>query len=106
MYEKILLHEPEVPDTVNSKLRHLIQKLLMKNAYQRLGSGAGGANQVKNHPFFKGKLSWQDLAEQRLDPPYKPNIDGRFDTSNFDNFSGDEWSSGDDDEEIEYNSHH
>ena len=106
MYEKILVHEPDFPDTVNSKLRHLIQKLLEKNAYQRLGSGAGGAVQVKNHPFFKNKLSWQDLAEQRLDPPYKPNIDGRYDTSNFDNFSGDEWSSGDDDEEVEFNSHH
>ena len=53
MYEKILVHEPEFPKDINSKLRHLIQKLLEKNAYQRLGSGAGGARQVKQHPFFK-----------------------------------------------------
>ena len=108
MYEKILEHDPDLTDVVNSKLRHLIEKLLEKIPYKRLGSGAGGANQVKNHPFFKGKLRWQDLAEQKLDPPYKPNIDGRFDTSNFDNFSGDEWesSAGDEDDDVELNSSH
>merc|ERR1712176_979163 len=89
MYEKILVHEPSFPSNINSKLRHVIQKLLDKNAYQRLGS-AGGARQVKQHPFFKNKLNWNDLENYKLEPPYKPNINNNFDTSNFDHFSDDE----------------
>ena len=53
MFEKILAHEPEFSDHVPAKLRNVIGKLLDKNAYQRLGAGAGGAEDVKKHPFFK-----------------------------------------------------
>ena len=109
MYEKILVHEPEFPAEmkINSKLRHLIQKLLEKNAYQRLGSGIGGSRQVKLHPFFKTKLDWDLLYDQKIDPPYIPNIDDNFDTSNFDHFSDYEESSDEEDlENIDLNSHH
>jgi len=106
MYEKILVHEPEFPKDINSKLRLLIENLLQKNAYQRLGSGAGGvgSRQVKQHPFFLKKLAWKELEAQRLEPPYKPNIANKFDTSNFDQFSNSDYEESSEDEDLE--AHH
>lgn len=69
----------------------LVLKLLHPNPAKRLGSGAtvAGANQplsgaraVKAHGFFDD-LSWSDLLKMKLEVPYKPQIDGGYDTRNF-----------------------
>ena len=53
MYEKILTSPVKYPRTVSRTARDLIDKLLKKNAYQRLGAAPNGATFVKRHPWWK-----------------------------------------------------
>ncbi len=46
----------------------LIVKLLNRNPQRRLGAGPQDAEEVKQHPFFKG-LNWEDAKERKLVPP-------------------------------------
>ena len=64
------------PDLTSSKLfspeaADLISKLLIKDPRQRLGSGAGGAEDIMNHPFFKG-INWDAIQQKRTAPPFTP----------------------------------
>ena len=48
---------------------------------ERLGSG--GANEIKQHPFFQG-LNWDTLREST--PPWVPELEGDCDSNHFDKF--------------------
>ena len=63
--------------------RDLIRSLLHKNPAKRLGNLNGGAEDVKNHPWFKG-FDWEALKKRKTDVPYVPYIESEDDTSNFD----------------------
>jgi hypothetical protein len=41
------------------------------NPDKRLGSGPGGASEIRSHRWF-AKLDWQALEERRLTAPLKP----------------------------------
>lgn len=49
----------------------------------RLGSGEADAQEIKSHPFFH-EISWTDLEESKLAPPWVPNVANSLDTSLFD----------------------
>ncbi|XP_057482092.1 probable serine/threonine protein kinase IRE isoform X1 [Actinidia eriantha] len=53
---------PRVPEEMSLEAYELIDKLLIENPVQRLG--ATGANEVKQHPFFKD-INWDTLARQK-----------------------------------------
>ncbi|TMW57087.1 hypothetical protein Poli38472_003012 [Pythium oligandrum] len=57
------------PDEVGSSARSLITGLLNRNPVERLGSK--NADDVKNHPFFRG-INWKDLYDRKLQPPFNP----------------------------------
>jgi len=61
----------------------ILQKLLTRDPARRLGSGKGDAEEIKRHPFFKD-VSFDDVLNKRVPPPYFPTINGSADTSNFD----------------------
>ena len=63
--------------------RDLIRSLLHKNPAKRLGNLNGGAEDVKNHPWFKG-FDWEALKKRKTEVPYVPYIESEDDTSNFD----------------------
>jgi len=63
--------------------RDLIRSLLHKNPAKRLGNLNGGAEDVKNHPWFKG-FDWDALKKRKMEVPYVPYIESEDDTSNFD----------------------
>ena len=63
--------------------RDLIRSLLHKNPVKRLGNLNGGAEDVKNHPWFKG-FDWEALKKRKTEVPYVPYIESEDDTSNFD----------------------
>eukprot|EP01084_Bolivina_argentea_P201946 345116_1 len=86
VYEKILTHDPTFPPYIDPKLRHLIELLLEKIPYQRLGAGTYGVTQIKQHAFFRKKLNFKYLNDQTIKPPYKPKIHNNKDTSNFNVF--------------------
>ncbi|ETO12367.1 hypothetical protein RFI_25008, partial [Reticulomyxa filosa] len=70
MYEKILDYDPEFPDNVSAECRDVIQHLLEKNSYQRLGS-AQGAPEIQRQPFF-AILNWEKMAAREIPAPYVP----------------------------------
>ena len=71
------------PDYVNEEAQDLINKLLILNPKKRLGFGDGGANKIKQHPFFKG-INWIDAWNKKLKPPFIPLLKDETDLSYFD----------------------
>ena len=61
----------------------ICEQLLQRDPAKRLGSGEGDATEVKAHRFFSG-VDWNALLGKRVSPPFFPTINGRLDTSNFD----------------------
>eukprot|EP01090_Pellita_catalonica_P023138 TRINITY_DN930_c0_g3_i1.p1 TRINITY_DN930_c0_g3~~TRINITY_DN930_c0_g3_i1.p1 ORF type:complete len:129 (-),score=28.46 TRINITY_DN930_c0_g3_i1:46-432(-) len=51
----------ELPEGISPEARDLLEQLLCEDPAQRLGSK--GAQEVKDHPFFKG-INWGTLLEQ------------------------------------------
>lgn len=69
---------PRVPDEMSLDAYDLIDGLLTEDPDQRLG--AGGASEVKQHPFFRD-INWDTLARQKA--AFVPSSDGATDTSYF-----------------------
>jgi hypothetical protein len=45
--------------------------------------GYNGANEIKDHPYF-ASINWIEIANKRIEPPYKPRISGDLDLRNID----------------------
>ena len=72
-----------IPDYISDEAQDLINKLLEVNPKKRLGYGNDGANKIKQHPYFKG-VNWDDAWNQKLKPPFIPNLKDDMDLSCFD----------------------
>lgn len=71
-YENIMKHKIEFSNgTEVSPLQDLILRLLDKNEKTRLGTG--GLHEITGHCFFKD-VSWEDVQEQKLQPPFLPEL--------------------------------
>ncbi|TFY69554.1 hypothetical protein EVJ58_g336 [Rhodofomes roseus] len=83
IFDAILEDEPLYPITMPRDAVSVLQKLLTRDPTRRLGSGKADAEDIKRHPFFKD-VSFDDVLNKRIPPPYFPTINGTADTSNFD----------------------
>lgn len=83
IFDAILEDEPLYPITMPRDAVSILQKLLTRDPTRRLGSGKSDAEEIKRHPFFKD-VSFDDVLNKRIPPPYFPTINGSADTSNFD----------------------
>ncbi|KAL0089650.1 serine/threonine protein kinase AGC family [Phycomyces blakesleeanus] len=81
MYRKILQDELRFPDEMSEDSKGLLRGLLTRDPNERLGNN--GPEDIKNHPFF-ARIDWQKLMQKKVQPPFKPSVDGSNDTSNFD----------------------
>jgi protein-serine/threonine kinase len=79
LYKKKIL----IPDYVCEDAKDLITKLLVIEPKKRLGYGENGAKKIKHHPFFKG-INWDDVWNQKLNPPFIPDLKDETDLSYFD----------------------
>jgi len=80
-YENILTSFPILPDILSWESQELIHGLLEKNAFRRLGSGPGGARDIKKQSWFGSKFredtetfDWKRLEKCMLNAPYKPEL--------------------------------
>ncbi|XP_074276662.1 putative serine/threonine protein kinase IREH1 [Silene latifolia] len=69
---------PHVPEEMSYEAEDLIDKLLIEDPNQRLG--AGGAAEVKAHPYFRD-INWDTLARQKA--AFVPASESAHDTSYF-----------------------
>ena len=81
--EEIYKRRILIPDYISDEAQDLINKLLEVNPKKRLGYGNDGANKIKQHPYFKG-VNWDDAWNQKLKPPFIPNLKDDMDLSCFD----------------------
>ncbi|KAJ7505478.1 protein kinase C1 [Mycena galericulata] len=83
IFDAILEDEPLYPITMPRDAVSILQKLLNRDPLRRLGAGEEDAEEIKRQPFFKD-VSFDDVLNKRIPPPYFPTINGSADTSNFD----------------------
>lgn len=82
MYNKIQHGVLRFPQFLSDECKSLIIGLLNRDPTKRLGS-KDDFKDIQSHPFFK-PLSWDDLMKKKIDPGYRPKVQGNTDTSNFD----------------------
>ena len=78
-YEKKIIF----PNKMTENAKDLIQKLLVVNPNDRLGSGTDGSESIKKHPFFE-EVDWDSAFEKQLDPPFVPKLKDETDLKYFD----------------------
>jgi len=83
MYRKIQEAPLLFPPNLSNACKDLITKLLERDPKKRLGSSANDYKDIQKHAFFKS-IDWQKLYNKEIEAPYKPNVKGLDDTSNFD----------------------
>ena len=74
------------PEANISKEAEDILRKLISDPETRLGTN--GADEIKNHPFFKG-IDWNHIKETLI-PPFIPELKNNYDTKYFDEFEEDE----------------
>lgn len=85
IYQKILKGRLTFPAHFDVNARDLVKKLLEKDRTQRYGCLIGGADDIKNHAWFKG-VNWTACQERKMTSPYKPSVKSADDTSCFDKY--------------------
>uniref|UniRef100_A0A8C7B293 non-specific serine/threonine protein kinase n=1 Tax=Neovison vison TaxID=452646 RepID=A0A8C7B293_NEOVI len=83
LFELILMEEIRFPRTLSPEAKSLLAGLLKKDPKQRLGGGPSDAREVMEHRFFVS-VSWQDVVQKKLLPPFKPQVTSEVDTRYFD----------------------
>jgi serine/threonine protein kinase len=78
---KIYLRKTFIPEKVPKTPRDLIEKLFVSNPKKRLGYR--GADEVKQHPFFKG-VDFDKVLRKEYKPPFIPKLKDDLDLRYFD----------------------
>ncbi|KAL4671242.1 hypothetical protein H8959_003951 [Pygathrix nigripes] len=82
MYDNIL-HKPlSLRPGVSLTAWSILEELLEKDRQNRLGAKEDFL-EIQSHPFFES-LSWADLVQKKIPPPFNPNVAGPDDIRNFD----------------------
>jgi cGMP-dependent protein kinase len=93
IFEKIIHCDKHLcfPDDFDPEAQDLIKRLLTPNPSLRLGSLAGGVQDIMDHQWYRSaSFKWEDLYQKKLSAPYKPPINDPLDTSNFDPYPEDD----------------
>nr|CAH0105258.1 unnamed protein product [Daphnia galeata] len=88
LFERILLEEVRFPRTLSQEAKDLLSGLLAKDPQKRLGGGPEDYKEITQHPFFL-PISWTDLEQRKIPPPFKPQVVSETDTRYFESeFTG------------------
>ncbi|KAM4627471.1 RAC-beta serine/threonine-protein kinase A-like [Polymixia lowei] len=77
LFDLILTEEVRFPSRLTVESKSLLGDLLKKHPRQRLGGGPNDAKEVMAHKFFDS-INWQDVAQKKLSPPFKPVVTETF----------------------------
>jgi len=84
-YRKIIQGKYKFPRYLSAQSKDLIGKFLKPKSTKRLGVLKGGADLIREHPWFKD-FDWNGLKDGNLKPPIRPKVKNPEDLSNFDHF--------------------
>ncbi|KAI0691428.1 Pkinase-domain-containing protein [Cytidiella melzeri] len=82
MYQRILSDPLIFPPEISPDAKSVMTGLLQRDPSRRLG--AGGADEIKKHPFFSKHVDWHRLVAKKIQPPFKPSVESVLDVANFD----------------------
>lgn len=100
MYQRILSDPLVFPPDMSHDAKSVMTGLLQRDPNRRLG--AGGADEIKRHPFFSKHIDWNRyvlrraltsatltrrshrLLAKKIQPPFKPSVESVLDVANFD----------------------
>jgi len=85
IYEKILAGKIQFPSHFDANAKDLVKKLLTADRTKRIGNLKSGAEDIKQHKWFKG-LEWQEMWDCKLEAPIIPPVSGPGDTQNFEKY--------------------
>ncbi|KAI9218287.1 kinase-like domain-containing protein [Blastocladiella britannica] len=85
IYEKILQGRIAFPAFVDPAAKDLIKRLLTADTSRRIGNLRAGADDIKQHAWFRG-VDWDVVVARRVAAPLVPRTNGAGDTSNFENY--------------------
>jgi len=85
IYQKILSGKIVFPKIIDKNAKSLVKKLLTADLGKRYGNLKNGADDIKQHKWFH-ELSWDDLLAKKIAPPFKPQVKGATDTSQFEDY--------------------
>jgi serine/threonine protein kinase len=71
MFFSVLTKPVPFPKSISNSARHLIEGLMSKDPKTRMG--VSGADEVKNHPFFKN-IDWKEIGAEQCKPPFVPEV--------------------------------
>lgn len=83
LFERICKGKFRVPSSVGNELKSLIQSILQVDLTRRFGNLRNGANDIKQHTWFKG-MNWIALMNGEVPAPFVPKVSGPGDASQFD----------------------
>lgn len=85
MLDKIVSGKFKIPSYFNTDLKNLIQNVLQTDLSKRFGNLKNGVNDIKQHAWFN-TINWMSLYQQKIEPPYVPEVSGPGDYSQFDRY--------------------
>lgn len=80
--QRIQTEEPPIPKWIRPTTRDFLLKMLEKDPQLRLGGGDRGANEILEHPFFRG-IDLDKLRAKQCRMPYRPTLKAEDDTQHF-----------------------
>lgn len=83
LFEMILKEDVRFPPDLGALAKNVLHQLLIKDPRFRLGGGEKDGADIMAHKFFSD-INFEDLYNRKIPVPFKPNITGDLDTSNFD----------------------
>jgi len=81
--DRVLRGKLQLKNYLTPNAKDIIKRLLNRSVEKRLGAGERDALAIKEHRFFTG-VSWDQVLERRVAPPFLPQLSGEDDVSNFD----------------------
>ncbi|BES95358.1 unnamed protein product [Nesidiocoris tenuis] len=85
IYEKIVAGKYRNPNGFSPDLKDVVRNILQTDLSRRFGNLKGGANDIKEHKWFK-TVQWIPLLNKKLEPPFLPKVKSPGDTSNFEKY--------------------
>jgi len=68
LFFNIVNQDLDLPSkSISKEAKDLLTKLLNKDPAKRLGT-FGGAEEIKQHPWFKS-VNWSDVLDKKVEPP-------------------------------------
>ncbi|KAL7419351.1 cytochrome c oxidase subunit 1 [Cryptotrichosporon argae] len=86
IYEKILRNEIAFPGHIDPYAKDLIRGLLTTDRSKRLGNLRGGAQDIRDHPWFSG-VEWGQLERKGIGAPIVPRVGNSGDSQNFQRYA-------------------